>query len=52
MGFQILICPILRVFCVISMELLSLSRRRSSERNVPSGKEQGETDVFAGYGGG
>ena len=33
---------------VISMEFLSLSRRRSSARNVPSG-EQGETDVFAGY---
>ena len=36
-------------FYVISMELLSLSRRRSSARNVPSGEEQGETDVFAGY---
>ena len=33
---------------VISMEFLSLSRRRSSARNVPSG-ERGETDVFAGY---
>ena len=31
------------------MEFLSLSRRRSSERNVPIGEEQGETDVFAGY---
>ena len=26
----------------------SLSRRRSSARNVPSGEERGETDVFAG----
>ena len=31
------------------MEFLSLSRRCSSARNVPSGKERGETDVFAGY---
>ena len=37
MGFQ------------ISMEFLSLSRRCSSARNVPSGEEVGETDVFAGY---
>ena len=36
-------------FYVISMEFLSLSRRRSSARNVPSGEERGETDVFAGY---
>ena len=26
-----------------------LSRRRSSARNVHSGEERGETDVFAGY---
>ena len=31
-----------------SMEFLPLSRRRFSERNVPSGEERGETDVFAG----
>ena len=31
------------------MEFLSLSRRCSSARNVPSGEERGETDVFAGY---
>ena len=31
------------------MEFLSLSRRRSSARNVPGGEERGETDVFAGY---
>ena len=31
------------------MEFLSLSRRRSSARNVPSSEERGETDVFAGY---
>ena len=31
------------------MEFLSLSRRRSSSRNVPNGEERGETDVFAGY---
>ena len=31
------------------MEFLSLSRRRSSARNVPTGEERGETDVFAGY---
>ena len=31
------------------MEFLSLNRRRSSERNDPSGEERGETDVFAGY---
>ena len=30
------------------MEFRSLSRRRSSAGNVPSCKEQGETDVFAG----
>ena len=30
------------------MEFPSLSRRRSSARNVPSG-ERGETDVFAGF---
>ena len=30
--------------------LLSLSRwRRFSARNVPSGEERGETNVFAGY---
>ena len=38
----------LTVICVISMEFLPLSRRRSSARNVPSGEERGETDVFAG----
>ena len=31
------------------MEFLSLSRRRSSSRNVLSDEEGGETDVFAGY---
>ena len=31
---------------VISMEFLSLSRRRSSARNVPSGEEQGEAAVL------
>ena len=31
------------------MEFLPLSGRRSSARNVPSGEERGETDVFAGY---
>ena len=31
------------------MEFLSLSRRRSSARNVLSDEEGGETDVFAGY---
>ena len=31
---------ILDRFCVISMEFLSLSRRRSSSRNVPSGDER------------
>ena len=31
------------------MEFLSLSRRRLSARNVPSGEERGETDIFAGY---
>ena len=34
------------LICVISMEFLSLSRRRSFARNVPSGEERGETDVF------
>ena len=34
---------------VISMEFLSLSRRRSSSRTIPSGEERGETDVFAGH---
>ena len=36
-------------FYVISMEFLSLSRRRYSSRTVLSGKERGETNVFAGY---
>ena len=31
------------------MEFLSLSRRLSSSKNVPSGEEWGETAVFAGY---
>ena len=31
------------------MEFLSLSRGRSSARNVPSYEERGEMDVFAGY---
>ena len=31
------------------MEFLSMSRRCSSARNVPSGEERGEMDVFAGY---
>ena len=31
------------------MEFLQLSRRRSSGRNVQSGEERGETDVFAGW---
>ena len=31
------------------MEFLSLSGRRSSSQNIPSGKERGETAVFAGY---
>ena len=35
-------------FYVISMEFLSLSRRRFSWRNVRSGEEQEETAVFAG----
>ena len=35
-------------FYVISVEFLSLSRRRSFAQNVPSGEERGETDVFAG----
>ena len=34
---------------VISMEFLLLRRRRLSWRNAPSGKERGETAVFAGY---
>ena len=37
-----------KLICVISMEFPPLSRRRSSARNVPSGEERGETDVFAG----
>ena len=40
---------ILDIFYIISMAFLSLSRRRSSLQNVPSGEERGETDVFAGY---
>ena len=35
--------------CLRMTEFLSLSRRRSSARNVPIGEERGETDVFAGY---
>ena len=34
---------------VISMEFLSLRRRRLSWRNTPSDKERGETAVLAGY---
>ena len=33
---------------IISMEFLSLSRRRPSSRKVPSHEEQGETSVSAG----
>ena len=36
------------VVYVISMEFLSLTRRLSFSRNVPSGEEGGETAVFAG----
>ena len=36
-------------FASIIMEFLLPSRGRSSVRNVPSGEERGETDVFAGY---
>ena len=36
-------------FYVISMEFLSLSRRRPPWPNVLSGEEQGETAVFACY---
>lgn len=39
---------ILDRFYVISMEFWSLSHRRSSVGDVPSCKEQGETDVVAG----
>ena len=39
----------LTLICLIIMEFLSLIRRRSPARNVPSGEERGETDVFAGY---
>ena len=35
-------------FYITSMEFLSLSRRHSSSRNVPSGEVRGETAVFAG----
>ena len=35
-------------FRFINMEFLSLSRRRSSARNVPIDEERGERDVFAG----
>ena len=35
-------------FYVISMEFLSLSRRRSPLRNVTCDEERGETVVFAG----
>ena len=38
-----------RLIYVIGMEFLSLSRRRSSSRNVLTSEERGETDVFAGY---
>ena len=37
------------LICVISMEFLQLSCRRSSARNVQSGEERGETNVFAGW---
>ena len=43
--FRALYCMIY----VISMEFLSLSRRRFSMQNVPSSEERGETDVSAGY---
>ena len=36
------------LICVMSVEFLSLGRRRSSARNVPRREERGETDVFAG----
>ena len=31
------------------MEFMSLSRRRSSSRNFPSGEDGGGTAVFVGY---
>ena len=37
------------LICVISMEFLQLSCRRSSARNVQGGEERGETNVFAGW---
>ena len=40
---------VLTLIYVISMEFLSLSRRRSSSRNVLSDEERGETAVFAGF---
>ena len=39
----------LKIFYFISVEFLSLMRRRSSWRNVPSGEEREGTAVFAGY---
>ena len=39
----------LTLIYVISMEFLSLSRRRSSSRNVRSGEERGDTAAFVGY---
>ena len=36
-------------FYVISMEFLSLSRRRSSSWNISSREKQGDTAVFPGY---
>ena len=36
------------LICVISMEFLPAESQTFLARNVPSGKERGETDVFAG----
>ena len=38
----------LALIYVISMEFLSLSRRRSFSRNVTSGEERGEMAIFPG----
>ena len=44
-----LACENIRFSSLFVAEDVSLSRRPSSARNVPSDEERGETDVFAGY---
>ena len=44
-----LACENIRFSSLFAAGDVSHGERRSSARNIPSGEERGETDVFAGY---